>query len=135
MSMAIISLKNKNKLPGFKFNSRISLILLFALLFIFFCIISFIPDATAGGGDDISHYNIARGAIKYPRLFLDLWGKPVFTFLSSPFAQFGLHGMQLSYFYVNIFKPALIPKSLRLGILRKPLTILVIGTDRNGTRL
>jgi hypothetical protein len=95
MSMAIIFLKNKNKLSGFKFNSRISLILLFALLFIFFCIISFIPDATAGGGDDISHYNIARGAIKYPRLFLDLWGKPVFTFLSSPFAQFGIHGMQL----------------------------------------
>ncbi len=79
----------------FKFNSRIQLILLFALLFIFFCIISFIPDSTAGGGDDISHYNIARGAFKYPRLFLDLWGKPVFTFLSSPFAQFGLHGMQL----------------------------------------
>lgn len=78
-----------------KFDSRIWLILLFLSLFIFFCIISFIPDATAGGGDDISHYNIARGALKYPRLFLDLWGKPVFTFLSSPFAQFGIHGMQL----------------------------------------
>jgi len=78
-----------------KFDSRFQLILLFAFLFVFFCVISFIPEATAGGGDDISHYNIARNAFKYPRLYLDLWGKPVFTFLSSPFAQFGLRGMQL----------------------------------------
>lgn len=75
-------------------DSKFQLILLYSLLFVFFCIISFIPEATAGGGDDISHYNIARNAFKYPRLFLDLWGKPVFTFLSSPFAQFGLRGMQ-----------------------------------------
>jgi hypothetical protein len=78
-----------------KVDDRIWLIVLFLSLLIFFCIISFITDATAGGGDDISHYNIARGSLKYPRLFLDLWGKPVFTFLSSPFAQFGIHGMQL----------------------------------------
>jgi hypothetical protein len=92
----------------FKIEKRIQLIILFAVLFIFFCIISFIPEATAGGGDDISHYNFARNAFKYPRLFLDLWGKPVFTFLSSPFAQFGFRGMQLFNIIVGLFSSYLL---------------------------
>src|SRR5690606_37320198 len=29
----------------------------------------------------------------YPSLFLDHWGKPVFTLLSAPFAQFGFKGL------------------------------------------
>ncbi|MBW6534633.1 MAG: hypothetical protein K0B11_06465 [Mariniphaga sp.] len=42
-----------------------------------------------GGADNIAHYQIARYSFKYPELFLDLWGKPVYTTLSAPFAQFG----------------------------------------------
>jgi ABC-type cobalt transport system substrate-binding protein len=42
-----------------------------------------------GGADNIAHYQIARYSFKYPELFLDLWGKPVYTALSAPFAQLG----------------------------------------------
>jgi len=44
-----------------------------------------------GGADNIAHYQISRFSFKYPELFLDLWGKPVYTTLSAPFAQLGYH--------------------------------------------
>jgi hypothetical protein len=40
-------------------------------------------------GDGIVHYFIAKSSWQQPHLFLDHWGKPVFTLLSSPFAQGG----------------------------------------------
>lgn len=45
-----------------------------------------------GGSDNFIHYRVSRYAFKYPELFLDHWGKPIFTLLSSPFAQFGFKG-------------------------------------------
>jgi hypothetical protein len=44
-------------------------------------------------GDGIMHYSIAQGSWENPLLLLDHWGKPLFTLISSPFAQFGLEGM------------------------------------------
>lgn len=44
-------------------------------------------------GDGVNHHLIARYAWVHPHLFLDLWGKPLFTTLSSPFAQLGHAGM------------------------------------------
>lgn len=35
----------------------------------------------------------------------------------------------IAYFYINVFYPSLIPKSLRIGIIRTPLNILIVGTD------
>ena len=35
----------------------------------------------------------------------------------------------IAYFYLNLFSPGLIPKSLRIGIIRKPINLLVLGTD------
>jgi hypothetical protein len=48
-----------------------------------------------GETDSITHYQIARYAFKYPHFFLDTWGKPLFTILSSPLAQFGYTGAVL----------------------------------------
>jgi len=45
-----------------------------------------------GETDSITHYQIARYAFKYPKNFLDHWGKPLFTILSAPMAQFGYDG-------------------------------------------
>lgn len=45
-----------------------------------------------GSSDNFIHYRVSRYAFKYPGLFLDHWGKPIFTLLSSPFAQFGFKG-------------------------------------------
>jgi hypothetical protein len=73
-------------------------ILFYILLIVSFftvIIVYFKADSTYDSGDGIVHYQIARYSWKYPYFFLDLWGKPVFTLLSSPFAQFGLKGMYL----------------------------------------
>jgi hypothetical protein len=44
-------------------------------------------------GDGVNHYMIARYSWRHPELFLDLWGKPLFTLLASPFAQLGHVGV------------------------------------------
>lgn len=81
------------------FVRRYHVILLLAVLFILFFYLAWISESTYGGADNISHYRISRYAFKYPHLFLDLWGKPVFNFLTAPFAQLGLFGIKL----FNIF--------------------------------
>jgi len=73
-------------------------ILFYILLIISFftvIIIYFKADTTYDQGDGVVHYQIARYSWKYPHLFLDLWGKPFFTLISSPFAQFGLKGINI----------------------------------------
>ena len=50
---------------------------------------------TYGGGDSWMHYLFARFAFKHPDNFMDQWGKPVFTLLASPWAQFGFGGVKL----------------------------------------
>lgn len=46
-------------------------------------------------GDGVMHHLIARHSWQHTRLFLDHWGKPLFTLFSSSFAQLGLWGMTL----------------------------------------
>ncbi|MCX8079838.1 MAG: hypothetical protein N3F09_01230 [Bacteroidia bacterium] len=56
----------------------------------------FFFKTTSDTGDGIQHFLMAKYAFRHPELYLDLWGKPVFTLLATPFAQFGLKGM---YFF------------------------------------
>lgn len=44
-------------------------------------------------GDGVQHYMQARYCWAHPELLLDLWGKPLFMLLASPFAQLGYPGM------------------------------------------
>lgn len=46
-------------------------------------------------GDGVAHYMISRFAWAHGELLLNPWGKPVFTILSSPFAQVGTWGIAL----------------------------------------
>jgi hypothetical protein len=69
--------------------------LLLGALFVFFAVLSFSSDWSYGDADDIVHYRFARYAFVYPHLLLDHWAKPLFTLLSSPFAQFGFAGMRM----------------------------------------
>ena len=48
----------------------------------------------AGGADNYAHFNISRWAFRYPHLFLEHWGKPVFTILTSPFTLLGIQGVR-----------------------------------------
>lgn len=71
-------------------NTRAFIILV--LCFIYLFTISLISEGLYGDTDSIAHYQLARFAFKHPSLFFDHWGKPLFTMLSAPFAQFGLQG-------------------------------------------
>jgi hypothetical protein len=48
-----------------------------------------------GGADVINHYFIARYAFENPHLFLDAWGRPLFTLLAAPFSFAGLKGIMV----------------------------------------
>ena len=69
--------------------------LVFAGVFLFLATLSFLSEGTHGGADDFVHYRIARYAFQYPHLFLDHWGKPLFTALCAPFAQLGYWGARI----------------------------------------
>ena len=66
-----------------------------AALLVFFVIIAVLSDGVYGGADNYTHYRLARYAFRYPEFFLDHWGKPVYTTLSSVFAQFGFNGAKV----------------------------------------
>jgi len=68
-------------------------LILSGLLVLFF-VLSLLSTGTYGGADNLAHYRIARYAWLYPHLFLDHWGKPLFTILSAPFAVFGFQGIK-----------------------------------------
>jgi len=41
--------------------------------------------------DDMAHFLMARYALHHPMIYLDMWGRPLFTLLYTPIAQVGLH--------------------------------------------
>lgn len=51
-------------------------------------------DGVGPEADSITHFLIAKYAPEYPWLFLDHWGKPLFTLLAAPFAAFGFVGIK-----------------------------------------
>lgn len=64
----------------------------FAFAFVLMVIVAMMSNAIYDTGDGIMHYEIARWSWKHPELLLHHWGKPFFTLLCSPFAQFGYKG-------------------------------------------
>ncbi|MFQ5335478.1 MAG: hypothetical protein ACE5DN_05325, partial [Flavobacteriales bacterium] len=69
-----------------------------SLITTFVCLLIFMAYALCSNGvidegDAINHYLISRFAFDHPRLLLDLWGKPLFTLLTAPFAAFGFKGV------------------------------------------
>ncbi len=57
--------------------------------------LAFFTPVPEGGADNFAHFNIARWAFRYPHLFLDHWGKPVYTILAAPFAQLGFVAVRI----------------------------------------
>jgi len=58
-------------------------------------IVIFNTHNSFGGGDNFAHYKFAHWGWKYPELLFNHWGKPVFTILISPFAQFGINSARV----------------------------------------
>ncbi|MFZ4521607.1 MAG: hypothetical protein ACOYNC_07875 [Bacteroidales bacterium] len=69
--------------------------LLFGVLVVLFTVLSLLSEGYFGGADNISHYLISHFACKYPSLFLNAWGRPLYTMVSAPFAIFGLQGAKI----------------------------------------
>lgn len=63
--------------------------------------------------DSVQHYMIARYAWFHPRMFLDQWGKPLFTLLASPFTVFGYPGMALFNALLSVLATVLAIRPLR----------------------
>ncbi len=66
--------------------------LLLGFLFFFLWILAR-SEGFVGDADSLTHYKFSRYSWLYPEFLLHHWGKPVFTLLSSPFAQFGHEGV------------------------------------------
>lgn len=60
-----------------------------------YTILVFLSEGTIGGADDMTHYRYSRYAYQNPYFFLHHWGKPFFTAITSPFAQFGYNGVRI----------------------------------------
>lgn len=69
-----------------------TLIVSLALL-LFLVVIFFNAESSFDVGDGVNHFLISKYSWLHPELFLDSWGKPFFTLVSSAFSQFGLKGM------------------------------------------
>jgi hypothetical protein len=66
--------------------------LFFPGIFILLLYFDFASTGIYDTGDGVMHYMIAHYSFSHPELFLDHWGKPLYTLLSSPFAYFGYKG-------------------------------------------
>ena len=71
----------------------ISAVLLLSLAILF--------QGTGDDGDSVLHFLKAKYAPTRPELFFDHWGKPFYTLLAFPWAQFGFFGIKL-FNIVNI---------------------------------
>ena len=71
------------------------------------------PGYTGDTGDSIAHYLYAKYSWQHPEYFFNMWAKPIFTALSSPFAQFGFDGMKV---FNSIVVSAVLFLSSRLAI-------------------
>lgn len=107
-----------------KGSFQYSILLLFAAFLAFYL---FGATGVLESGDGINHYQISKSSWDVPLLFLDHWGKPLFTLLSSPFSQFGFTGFLIfglisslitGYFLIRIGE--------KLGISQPWLTALFL---------
>ncbi len=80
-----MKLNQTNKLASF-FLALYTLILVYC---------AFESATTYGGGDSWLHFQIARYAFHHPELFLDQWGKPLYTLLAFLPSQLGFIGIKL----------------------------------------
>jgi hypothetical protein len=73
-----------------------------AAIAVLWAFLGFLSPGGHGGEDHVAHHLVSRYAFQHPVLFLNQWGKPLFTLLSSPFSQFGIAGTALFNILVAI---------------------------------
>ncbi len=87
-----------------RYQLSLSFVLMTVLTVIYVAVLIFLNEGVLDEGDGVSHYTISRYSWQHPELLVNHWGKPLFTLLSSPFAQFGIKGIavfNLILFFVS----------------------------------
>ena len=110
-----------------RISERQFVYILLTALFIFFIILLALSEGYYGGGDNLTHYKYSRYSYIHPEFLLYHWGKPVFTLLTFPFAQFGFTGVQIFNIIAGLISAYLcylIAK--RLNYPNSPLVIVFI---------
>ncbi len=98
----------------FKKKPDFIVVILLIILFIIGVIVILRTSNSFGGADNIAHYFAAHYGWKYPKLLFDHWSKPIFTILSSPFAQFGINGIRIYNLLLGLMASFLAYKTSRL---------------------
>lgn len=65
----------------------------FTIAGVFYVLLVLFANGVNGGADTFTHYQMSRYSWIHHDLLLNQWGKPVFTVLFSPIAQFGLQAV------------------------------------------
>jgi hypothetical protein len=100
----------------------------FIFLLIIFLLISFRMEGYYGGADNLNHYLISRYSFQHHDLFFDGWGRPLFSILSSPFAQFGFYGIKVFNVILALMTMLLgFLTAKKLGYSSKLLAFVMIG--------
>ncbi len=86
--MSLMKANNQN-------NESALMLAILGGLFFFFIWVLLASEGYIGDADSLTHYKFSRYSWLYPEFLLHHWGKPVFTLLSSPFAQFGHGGVSV----------------------------------------
>lgn len=85
----------------------------FIICFLLFAFAYFQSQSLEGGQDTWHHYLISKYAIKYPHLLIDQWNKPVFTWCTILFCNFGLWAMVWFNIFCVLFSGVLIALCLK----------------------
>ena len=108
------------------FLNKYGVATLLGVIFIFMMILNMLNEGTHGGGDSYMHHMFAKWSFVHPRLLFDHWGKPLFTILSAPFAQFGFKGSVMFNIIIAILSGVLVAKSAKkMGVENSWLAILL----------
>ena len=95
--------------------------------FVFLGIFTLGSDGLGTVGDSEYHYLLSRYAWTYPHHFLDLWGKPFFTLMSSPFSHLGYRGMQTFNIGCSLLAALCMWRYLRwLEVPLRPLSLVLL---------
>lgn len=87
-----------------RYQLSLSFVLMTVIAVMYVAVLIFLNEGVLDEGDGVSHYTISRYSWQHPELFVNHWGKPLYTLLSSPFAQFGIKGIavfNLILFFVS----------------------------------
>jgi hypothetical protein len=119
-------MKGINK-PGNRSGGDGDIAVMLILFFLFITAsLALLSVGSHGGEDDISHYRIARLAFANPEMFLDLWGKPLFTIPASIFARFGYNGVKIMNVLISSLTLYVTYRTSKLFNLRYPWAAVIV---------